>query len=73
MARCRRLICLVSQVAKADEFLLLACDGFWDVVDAIDAVRIMRSLLFEKGFSARESADRLVELAANLAQRITLP
>jgi hypothetical protein len=31
-----------------DEFLLLACDGLWDVIDAEDAVRVTRDLLFEK-------------------------
>jgi len=51
---------------KIDEFLLLACDGLWDVMDAIDAVRITRNLLFDKGFSAKESADRLAELAYGL-------
>jgi len=51
---------------KTDEFLLLACDGLWDVMDAIDAVRITHKLLFEKGLSTKDSADRLAELAHGL-------
>jgi len=51
---------------KTNEFLLLACDGLWDVMDAVDAVRITRNLLFEKGFSTKDSADRLAELACGL-------
>lgn len=49
-----------------DEFLLLACDGLWDVMDADDAVRVTRNLLFEKGWDARKAAARLAELAIHL-------
>mmetsp|Transcript_28931 Transcript_28931/g.69739 ORF Transcript_28931/g.69739 Transcript_28931/m.69739 type:complete len:312 (-) Transcript_28931:755-1690(-) len=49
-----------------DEFLLMACDGLWDVVDGDDAVRIAKDLLFDKGMSAREGAARLAELAQHL-------
>ena len=38
-----------------DKCLLLASDGLWDVMDADDAVRIIRNLLFEKGWSAKEA------------------
>jgi len=51
---------------KTNEFLLFACDGLWDVMDAIDAVQITRNLLIEKGLSAKDSADRLAELAVGL-------
>ena len=44
-----------SLLPVIDEFLLLACDGLWDVMDSIDAVRITRNLLFQKGFNAKES------------------
>lgn len=43
------------QVAGDDNVLLLACDGLWDVLDADDAVRLTRKLVFERGLSARES------------------
>mmetsp|Transcript_36607 Transcript_36607/g.74602 ORF Transcript_36607/g.74602 Transcript_36607/m.74602 type:complete len:1237 (-) Transcript_36607:129-3839(-) len=49
-----------------NEFLLLACDGLWDVMDADDAVRVARGLLFDKGWSAQKAAARLAELAKHL-------
>ncbi|MGK3759419.1 MAG: serine/threonine protein phosphatase PrpC, partial [Bacillariaceae sp.] len=49
-----------------NEFLLLACDGLWDVMDADDAVRIVRDLLFHKKFTAKKAAARLAELAIHL-------
>ena len=52
--------------SHADEFLLLACDGLWDVMDADDAVRVARGLLLEKGWSAQKAAARLAELAEHL-------
>jgi len=49
-----------------DEFILIACDGLWDVIDPDDAVRLTRNLLFHIGLSAKKSADRLAELAKGL-------
>lgn len=49
-----------------EEFLLLACDGLWDVMDADDAVRVTRGLLFDRGWSAKKAAARLAELAIHL-------
>jgi len=46
-----------------DEFLLLACDGLWDVMDSDEAVRVTRSLLFEQELSTKDCAKRLAELA----------
>jgi len=48
------------------EFLLFACDGLWDVMDADDAVRVVRDLLFRKRFTAKKAAARLAELAIHL-------
>jgi serine/threonine protein phosphatase PrpC len=45
---------------------LLACDGLWDVIDAEDAVRVTRDLLFEKKWLAKKAAARLAELAIHL-------
>ena len=39
----------------SNEFLVLACDGLWDVMDGDEAVRMTRGLLFERGLSAKES------------------
>ena len=50
----------------SDEFLLLACDGLWDVMDADDAIRVVRDLLFRKKVTAKKAAARLAELAIHL-------
>ncbi len=50
----------------SDEFLLLACDGLWDVMDADDAIRVVRDLLFQKKVTAKKAAARLAELAIHL-------
>ena len=49
-----------------DEFLLIACDGLWDVMGPDDAVRVTRDLLFEVEISARECAERLAQIAKGL-------
>jgi len=50
----------------SNEFLLFACDGLWDVMDADDAVRVVRDLLFYKKMAAKKAAARLAELAIHL-------
>mmetsp|Transcript_10314 Transcript_10314/g.11514 ORF Transcript_10314/g.11514 Transcript_10314/m.11514 type:complete len:1058 (+) Transcript_10314:67-3240(+) len=49
-----------------DEFLVLGCDGLWDVMDPDDVVRVTCGLLFEKKWPARKVAARLTELAVHL-------
>ena len=56
----------VGEMGVYDEFLLLACDGLWDVLDPDDAYRITRDLLFDKQWSAKKTAGRLSELALHL-------
>lgn len=56
----------VGEKGVSEEFLLLACDGLWDVIDADDAYRVTRDLLFEKQWSAKKTAARLAELAVHL-------
>jgi serine/threonine protein phosphatase PrpC len=56
----------LGEVGVSDEFLLLACDGLWDVMDADDAVRLTRDLLYVKRVSAKLAANRLAELAVHL-------
>jgi serine/threonine protein phosphatase PrpC len=56
----------VGEPGFFDEYLLLACDGLWDVMDTDDAVRVTRDLLFEKNWPAKKAAARLAELAIHL-------
>jgi len=56
----------VGENGVSDEFLLLACDGLWDVMDTDDAVRVVRDLLFHKKWTAKKAAARLAELAIHL-------
>ena len=49
-----------------DEFLVLECDGLWDVMDPDDVVRVTCGLLFEKKWTVRKVAAGLTELAVNL-------
>lgn len=56
----------IGQEGVVDEFLLMACDGLWDVMDGDDAVRIAKNLLFDKKLSAKDGAERLAELAKHL-------
>ena len=45
----------IGEKGVVDEFLLLACDGLWDVMDADDAVRITRDLLFRRKWTAKKA------------------
>lgn len=49
----------VGEDGVSDEFLLLACDGLWDVLDLDDAVRVTRDLLFRKKFTAKRAVGSL--------------
>jgi serine/threonine protein phosphatase PrpC len=56
----------LGEQGVSNEFLLLACDGLWDVMDTDDAVRVVRDLLFRKKWTAKKAAARLAELAIHL-------
>lgn len=56
----------IGQDDVQDEFLLMACDGLWDVMDPDDAIRVTRGLLFEKKWTAKKAAARLTELGIHL-------
>lgn len=56
----------LEKEAAVKEFLLLACDGLWDVLDVDEAIRVVRDLLFRKKFTAKKAASRLAELAIRL-------
>jgi serine/threonine protein phosphatase PrpC len=49
----------VGEEGVSDEFLVLACDGLWDVMDSDDAVRVTQDLLFRKKWTAKRAV-RLV-------------
>ena len=48
----------VGQRGVENEFLLMACDGLWDVMDGDDAVRIAKDLLFDKKLSAKDGVSQ---------------
>ena len=56
----------IGQPGVSDEFLLLACDGLWDVMDADDAIRVARKLLLDEDYSVKQAAARLAKLAVHL-------
>ena len=52
-----------QQVDPADEFLIIACDGVWDVLTDDDAVALVRAVAPDGGDAAeaeRTAAERLV-------------
>ena len=56
----------VGSEGVINEFLILACDGLWDVIDADDAARIARNLMFEKGWSAESSVRLFILILINI-------
>jgi len=57
----------VRSVGVDAEFLILACDGLWDVMDPDDAVRITRSLLCEKKWAAKKAVSFYFCMCASLS------
>jgi len=45
----------VGEKGTQGEFLVLACDGLWDVMDMDDAVRVTQDLLFNKKCPAKQA------------------
>ena len=43
----------VENIDECEQFLILACDGLWDVMDPDDAVIVTRDLLYTKRVSAK--------------------
>jgi serine/threonine protein phosphatase PrpC len=52
-------------LTSEDEFMILASDGLWDVINSIDAVKIVHEK-FLKGKSSSQVAEELCELALRL-------
>lgn len=48
----------VGENGVHNEFLLLACDGLWDVLDADDAIRVTRELLVRKKCDAKQAVSK---------------
>merc|ERR1719491_2088524 len=59
-------ICKIRQNMAFNEFLILASDGFFDVIDSADAVRVSFDLLYRKKWTAKRVAARLAEIAIHL-------
>ena len=57
-------IALFDVGKQYDEFLILACDGLWDVIDCDDAVRIAKDLLYRRGWSAKSVVSAIYNEAA---------
>ncbi|KAG5192104.1 phosphatase 2C-like domain-containing protein [Tribonema minus] len=54
-----------EEITDEDQFLLLACDGLWDVLSHGDAVKHTLELL-DQGLCAQGAAQQLCELATRL-------
>lgn len=52
-----------SRLTAADEFLILACDGVWDVMNSQQAVDCVRSNLFRSNNNAEEASKHLANEA----------
>ena len=52
--------------AATQEFMLIACDGLWDVMDEDDAVHVVRNLLLDTSMDVKRVAERLAEIAYHL-------
>jgi len=48
----------VGEKGVYNEFLLLACDGLWDVLDADDAIRVTRELIVRKKCDAKQAVSK---------------
>ena len=63
----------VGEAGIQGEFLLLACDGLWDVMDMDDAVRVTQDLLFKKKCPAKQAVSfRRIVLARRKFARTIL-
>ena len=51
----------VGKPGVTDEFVLLGCDGLWDVLDVDDAVRVTRDLLYRKQWTAKKAVSTSTE------------
>lgn len=56
----------VTQMDSQDEFLILACDGVWDVLDDRDAVAFVRRKMVEYNDEPQKAARALIDYAYRL-------
>ena len=61
------MICLpdvtYQERSDEDEFLILACDGFWDVYSNIEGARLVRKILLSGETNMQLVAEELIHLA----------
>lgn len=55
----------VTELTAEDEFLILASDGFWDVISSAEAVKLIRKRRKKKRFSPEGAGDFLCQRAFN--------
>jgi protein phosphatase 1B len=59
----------VEEAGPADDLLVLACDGLWDVMSSSEAVETVREILAAGEEDMRLVAEELVDLALNKGSR----
>ena len=60
---------IVHKRHNADEFLLLACDGLWDVMSNVDAAEACRTIFLEGESHMGLAAEEMVELSLEKGSR----
>ena len=59
---CEPFINQINLIKESDEFLIIACDGIWDVISDLNAVKTCRRVL-RKTQNSKEAAQKLVKEA----------
>lgn len=53
-------------LADDDQFIIMACDGLWDVIETQEAVTLVRKYLDELKLTRRQACEKLVDMALRL-------
>ena len=56
----------VTELLPSDDFIILACDGLWDVLTPTEAVNRVTKYFSEQGMTEDQASQKLVELAMKL-------
>lgn len=62
----------LAEAGVFNEFLLLACDGLWDVMDPDDAIRVTRGLLYEKKWEAKRAVSISYRAGVSMHRQCTI-